>query len=46
MALLIKAFLSDIGASKAEVEEHRFLVQNIALLGARIQDLESQQTER
>jgi hypothetical protein len=45
VALLIKTLLSDIDASKGEVERHR-LVQRIALLEARIQDLESQQLER
>jgi len=45
VALLIRTLLSDIDASKGEVERHR-LVQRIALLEARIQDLESQQTER
>ena len=45
VALLIKALLSDIDTSKGDVERHR-LIQRVALLEARIQDLESKQVER
>lgn len=45
VALLIKALLSDIDTSKGDLERHR-LIQRVALLEARIQDLESKQVER